>query len=102
MNAGGTRRVYTVPASAETVTYAQESCEATPDCGTPTPTEPTVAAPTPHCNQADVISLFSDAYTDVAVDTWLTGWSGASGGGIVPIAGNDTRLYTNVDFLGEP
>jgi len=61
---------------------------------------PTVAAPTPTCDAAEVISMFSDAYTDVTVDTWLTGWSSATGGGIVPIAGNDTRLYENVDFLG--
>ncbi len=61
---------------------------------------PTEAAPTPTCDAAEVISMFSDAYTDVTVDTWLTGWSAATGGGIVPIAGNDTRLYENVDFLG--
>jgi hypothetical protein len=59
-----------------------------------------MAAPTPTCAPGSVISMFSDAYTDVPVDTWLTGWSNATGGGIVPIAGNDTRLYENVDFLG--
>ena len=39
------------------------------DCGgvcPACPTPPTVAAPTPTHNAADVISLFSDAYTDVA------------------------------------
>ena len=69
-------------------------------CGAPPATEPTVAAPTPECATGDQISMFSDAFTDVIVDTWLTGWSGATGGGIVPVAGNDTRLYENVDFLG--
>ena len=47
------------------------------DCGgstcAPCPTPPTTAAPTPAQNAADVISLFSDAYTDVASST-SPGW----------------------------
>jgi hypothetical protein len=50
--------------------------------------QPDEAAPDPSCDQ-EVISLFSDAYTDVPVDTWLTTWSS-----------DDTRFYQNVDFLG--
>jgi hypothetical protein len=61
--------------------------------------QPGEAAPDPECDQ-EVISMFSGAYTDVTVNTWLTPWSAATGGNIVPIAGNDTRLYENVDFLG--
>src|SRR5690606_3451523 len=41
------------------------------------PTDPTVAAPTPTLPQADVISMFSNAYTNVPVDTWKTDWSDA-------------------------
>jgi len=67
-------------------------------CGAIAPSVPTEAAPTPTCDASNVISMFSDAYTDVPVDT--SGWSSASGGGITPIAGNDTRLYGSVDFLG--
>ena len=37
--------------------------------------EPSVAAPTPTRDPANVISLFSDAYTDVPVDTFLAGTS---------------------------
>ena len=48
------------------------------DCGGATcpacPTPPTVAAPTPTHSSADVISLFSDAYTDIASNT-NPGWS---------------------------
>ena len=48
------------------------------DCGGATcpacPTPPTVAAPTPANSSADVISLFSDAYTDIASNT-NPGWS---------------------------
>ncbi|GAB4418713.1 MAG: hypothetical protein OHK0039_30440 [Bacteroidia bacterium] len=61
--------------------------------------EPTVAAPTPSLAAADVISLFSDAYTNVAVDTWLTGWSAANLEDVA-IAGNATKKYSNLDFAG--
>ena len=60
---------------------------------------PTVAAPDPSCDSGDVISMFSNVYTDVTVDTWLTVWSSANLADI-QIAGNDTKEYTNVDFLG--
>ena len=60
---------------------------------------PQVAAAEPQCDAAEVISLFSNAYTDVGVDTWLTGWSSATLSDI-QIAGNDVKLYENVDFLG--
>ncbi len=64
-----------------------------------TPTEPTVAAPTPTVPSENVTSLFSNAYTDVPVDTWLTGWSSAVLSDI-QIQGNDTKLYTDLDFAG--
>ncbi|MFN4080022.1 MAG: T9SS type A sorting domain-containing protein [Saprospiraceae bacterium] len=63
------------------------------------PTEPLTAAPTPTLPAADVISLFSDAYTDVPVDTWLTPWSA----GVlddVTIQGNPTKKYSQLDFVG--
>ena len=61
--------------------------------------EPTVAAPTPTVPSENVTSLFSNAYTDVPVDTWLTGWSSAVLSDI-QIQGNDTKLYTDLDFAG--
>ncbi|MEZ5039765.1 MAG: Ig-like domain-containing protein [Saprospiraceae bacterium] len=61
--------------------------------------EPTSAAPTPTKNEANVISLFSDAYTDVPVDTWRTDWSAANFED-VSIAGNPTKKYSNLDFVG--
>jgi hypothetical protein len=67
--------------------------------GVVTPDEPTVAAPTPTIDAANVISLFSDAYTDVTVDTWRTGWSQANYEEVT-IAGNPTIKYTNLDFVG--
>jgi len=66
---------------------------------TTTPTGPLTAAPTPTAPAADVISMFSNAYTDVAVDTWNTTWSAATLADI-QIQGNDTKEYTNLDFNG--
>nr|WP_299485907.1 PKD domain-containing protein [uncultured Allomuricauda sp.] len=62
---------------------------------------PTVAAPTPPVRDAgDVISLFSNAYTDITVDTFYAGFSAGGGLTDVQVAGDDTKLYTDLDFAG--
>ncbi|NRA47987.1 MAG: hypothetical protein HRU12_02545, partial [Phaeodactylibacter sp.] len=61
--------------------------------------EPTMAAPTPTAGAGSVISMFSNAYTNVGVDTWRTDWSSAVLDDI-QIAGNDTKRYTDLDFVG--
>lgn len=61
--------------------------------------EPATAAPTPQEDPSSVISLFSDAYDNVPVDTWRTDWS-AGNLQDIEINGNPTKLYTNVDFIG--
>lgn len=61
--------------------------------------EPMIAAPTPTRDAADVISMYSDAYTDVPVDTWRTDWSMATLEDIM-IAGNPTKKYTSLEFVG--
>jgi hypothetical protein len=61
--------------------------------------EPMTAAPTPTRLAENVISMFSNAYTDVAVDTWRTDWSMASLEDIM-IEGNDTKKYTGLNFNG--
>ena len=63
------------------------------------PTEPTVAAPTPTQDAANVISLFSHVYTNVPVDTWRTDWSSATLEDVT-IAGNATKKYSALDFVG--
>jgi hypothetical protein len=63
------------------------------------PTAPTVAAPTPTRAPANVISLFSNAYTNVTVDTFRTPWSVGTLQDVT-VAGNATKLYTNLDFVG--
>lgn len=62
-------------------------------------TEPTEPAPTPTFPAADVISLFSNPYTNVPVDTWSAVWDQADVAD-VQIVGNDTKLYTNLNFAG--
>ncbi len=61
--------------------------------------EPTTAAATPTQPSADVISLFSNAYTNVPVNTWRTDWSQATLTD-VQIAGNDVKKYSSLDFVG--
>ncbi|MEM9928627.1 MAG: T9SS type A sorting domain-containing protein [Bacteroidota bacterium] len=61
--------------------------------------EPMEAAPTPTRDAANVISMFSEAYTNVPVDTWRTDWSMATLEDI-EIAGNATKKYTGLDFVG--
>lgn len=63
------------------------------------PTDPIVAAPTPTLPQANVLSMFSNAYTNVPVDTWKTDWSDAILTD-VQIEGNDTKKYTSLNFVG--
>lgn len=63
------------------------------------PQDPTVAAPTPTLPQANVLSMFSNAYTNVPVDTWRTDWSDATLTE-VQVAGNDTKKYTSLNFVG--
>ena len=43
--------------------------------------------------------MFSNAYTNVGVDTWKTDWSAAMLEDI-QIQGNDTKKYTGLDFVG--
>jgi len=63
------------------------------------PLEPATAAPTPTVPAANVISLFSDAYADVPVDTWRTSWSSATLEDIT-IQDNPTKKYSQLDFVG--
>ena len=65
----------------------------------PAPTAPTVPAPTPTVPAGQVISLFSNAYPNAAVDTWSAGWDQADLED-VKIAGDDVKKYTNLVFAG--
>ncbi len=60
---------------------------------------PTTAAVDPTSKEADVISLFSGAYTDVTVETWRTDWSNATLEEVV-VDGNDVKKYSALNFVG--
>jgi hypothetical protein len=57
------------------------------------------AAPVPTVPAANVISMFSDSYTNVAVDTWRTSWSSATLTDL-SISGNATKKYSALNFVG--
>lgn len=60
---------------------------------------PSAAAPAPTHGAADVISFFSNAYTNVKVDTWSAEWDAADVAD-VQVAGDDVKKYTNLTFAG--
>jgi beta-glucanase (GH16 family) len=66
----------------------------------PPPTEPVAAAPTPTADAADVISLFSDAYTDIAGINYNPDWGQATVVTQVDIAGNNTLKYAGLNYQG--
>ena len=66
---------------------------------------PTEGPAAPSAAAADVISLFSDSYEDVAVDTWLTEWSNDGQGVAAELAeidlnGNNVKKYSKFGFVG--
>ncbi|MCF7910959.1 MAG: glycoside hydrolase family 16 protein [Candidatus Cloacimonetes bacterium] len=71
----------------------------TADIESGSPDSPEVAAPSPSQSEVNVISLFSDAYTDVPVDTWSADWDQADVSDL-QVAGDDVKLYTNLVFAG--
>lgn len=65
------------------------------------PIQPTVAAPTPTVDASKVISMFSNAYTNVTVDTWNTRWLYSTAEeSYIQIAGDDVIRYRNLNFVG--
>ncbi len=63
-------------------------------------TTPTSAAPTPTRPDADVISIYSDAYTNVAGSNLNPNWGQMTTVSEPQIAGNTTLLYTGLNYQG--
>lgn len=63
-------------------------------------TAPTTAAPTPTVPAANVISIFSDAYTNVSGTVLNPNWGQATVATQTPIAGNNTLRYTGLNYQG--
>jgi hypothetical protein len=97
VNAAGTVSVLSAGSADITATLG-----ATPAVGTVRLTAiapPSAAAPTPTRLAANVISLFSNAYNNVTVDTWSAVWDQADVAD-VSLGGNATKKYTNLTFAG--
>ena len=61
---------------------------------------PTEGPTAPTADAADVVSIFSDSYTDVTVDTWQTGWSNVGAYEEVDLGGNTVKKYSDLTFVG--
>lgn len=65
-----------------------------------TVTGPSAAAPTPpERDAADVVSLFSNAYADVPVDTWSADWDDSDVSDL-QVTGDDIKKYSFTNFAG--
>lgn len=82
-----------------TITAALGDVEAAGSVTVTTVTGPMEPAPAPTLPAADVISLFSNAYTNVPVDTWSAPWDDADLEEI-QVGGSDVKRYTNLAFAG--
>ena len=60
---------------------------------------PTVAAPTPSNDSADVISVYSDAFTSIVTDT-APAWGQATVVSQIDVAGNNTLKYAGLNYQG--
>ncbi len=60
---------------------------------------PTAAPPRPTASAANVISLLSDAYTNVPVDTWSATWDQADVADVT-IGSDHVKKYTNLVYAG--
>ncbi|MHC1707324.1 MAG: carbohydrate binding domain-containing protein [Bacteroidales bacterium] len=65
-----------------------------------TPTQPTTPAPTPTYSPANVISVFSDSYTNIAGTNLNPNWGQATVVTQVPILGNNTLKYAGLNYQG--
>jgi hypothetical protein len=62
--------------------------------------QPTTAATTPTKSASDVISLFSDAYTNVSGTDWFPNWGQSTVVTDILVATNNTKRYTTLNYQG--
>ena len=91
--------VTAVASGATTVTAASEGASASAAVTVMAEAAPATGPPAPAHPADSVISLFSDAYDDVTVDTWSAEWDQADVDD-VEIAGDPAKKYTNLAFAG--
>lgn len=64
------------------------------------PPVPPVAAPVPNYPAADVISIYSDSYTNVGGTDYFPNWGQTTQYAQVPISGNNAIRYSNFNYQG--
>lgn len=96
---GGEGTVRAVGLGSATVTATLGEIAATGTLTVTPNAAPVQAAPTPTVPAADVISLFSNAYTNVPVDTWSASWDVANVEDVL-IAGNAAKRYSALSYAG--
>jgi Secretion system C-terminal sorting domain/PKD-like domain len=61
---------------------------------------PATAAPTPTVPADRVLSLYSNAYTNVAGTNWSPNWGQSTMVSDIQVAGNDTKKYESMNYQG--
>lgn len=62
---------------------------------------PTTQAPTPTVEAGNVISMYSNAYTNVPIDTWNTRWQySTTESSFIKVNNDDVIRYYNLNFVG--
>ena len=92
-------QIRVVGAGSAVITAALDTVAATGTVTLTATAPPDVAAPVPTQPAADVISLFSNTYSNVSVDTWSATWDVADVADI-RVGGNDAKVYTNLSYAG--
>ncbi|WP_026933085.1 hypothetical protein [Christiangramia echinicola] len=67
---------------------------------TSAPAEPTTAAPAPTAGSGDVISIFSDEYTDPTDINYYPDWGQSTTFEMITLEGSETIKYGNVNYQG--
>ena len=62
--------------------------------------EPAIAAPTPDIVEANTISIYSDAYTNIEGTNFNPGWGQTTEVSTVDISGNATMKYQSLNYQG--
>ena len=82
-------------AAIQTTTYIEEDFEVTEILA------PTAAAPTPPSRQPeDVVSIYSDAYTNITLSELNPNWGQSTVLTEVQVEGNNTWFYSNLNYTG--
>jgi hypothetical protein len=91
--------IHVVGAGSATITGKLGTVSATGAVTVIAAAPPATPPPVPAVPAANVISLFSNAYTNVSVDTWSADWDQADVAE-AQIAGNDLKVYTSLVYAG--